>query len=73
VTEAYAVAVPDPASVHRAGTRAMSVVLVVLGTALVVSAVARGGGPLTIGVLFGLLLGGAGAARLWLERARGRE
>jgi len=51
--------VPDPASVHRAGTRVMSVVLVLLGVALLVSTVARGGGPFSVGVLFGLLLGGA--------------
>lgn len=63
---------PDPASVHRAGTRVMSVLLVLLGVALLVSTVARGGGPLSVGVLFGVLLGGAGAARLWLERARER-
>lgn len=61
---------PDPASIHRAGTRVMSVVLVVLGVVLVVSAIAQGGGPLSIGVLFGVLLAGAGAARLWLERQR---
>lgn len=73
LTGAYAVAVPDPASVHRAGTRVMSALLVLLGVVLVVSTVARGGGPFTIGVLFGLLLAGAGVARLWLERARERE
>lgn len=61
---------PDPASIHRASTRVMSVVLVVLGVVLVVSAIAQGGGPLSIGVLFGVLLAGAGAARLWLERQR---
>jgi hypothetical protein len=60
--------VTDPASIHRAGTRVMSVVLVVLGIMLVVGAVVQGGGPLSIGVLFGVLLAGAGIARLWLER-----
>lgn len=63
---------PDPASIHRAGTRVMSVVLVVLGVALVASTVAHGGGPLARGVLFGALLAGAGVARLWLERRRER-
>lgn len=61
---------PDPSSIHRAGTRVMSVVLVVLGIVLVGSAVSQGGGPLSIGVLFGVLLAGAGIARLWLERQR---
>lgn len=64
---------PDPASIHHAGTRVLSVVLVLLGVALLVSTLARGGGPLSVGVLFGVVLGGAGVARLWLERARERE
>lgn len=64
---------PDPASVHRASTRIMSTILVVLGVVLIVSTLAQGGGPLSVGVVFGLLLGGAGAARLWLERARERN
>jgi prolipoprotein diacylglyceryltransferase len=49
------------------------VILIVLGVALLVSTIARDGGPLSVGVLFGLALGGAGAARLWLERARERQ
>jgi prolipoprotein diacylglyceryltransferase len=64
--------VPEPASIHRAGTRVLSVILIVLGVVLLVSTIARDGGPLSVGVLFGLALGGAGAARLWLERARER-
>lgn len=63
---------PDPASVHRAGTRIMSTILVVLGVVLIVSTLIEGGNLLSTGVIFGLLLGGAGAARLWLERARER-
>ncbi|MGK2936900.1 MAG: hypothetical protein ACSLFR_03705 [Solirubrobacteraceae bacterium] len=62
----------DPASVHRAGTRVMSVLLVLLGIALLVNTIVRGGGPFSIGVLFGILLGGAGVARLWLDRTRER-
>lgn len=50
----------------------MSVILVVLGVALLVSTIVRGGGPFAVGVLFGALLGGAGIARLWLERTRER-
>jgi len=57
---------------HRRATRVLSAVMVVLGVTLVVAAVARGGGPLATGVVFGLLLGGAGVARLVLERDRGR-
>jgi hypothetical protein len=57
-----------PRDLHRAATRLLSVVMIVLGVALVVVALARGGGPFAIGVVFGLLFVAAGAARLYLER-----
>ena len=60
--------VPDPQKLHRGATRLTSVLLVVLGLLLVVSTLARGGGPLAVGLLLGLLLAGAGAARLYLSR-----
>lgn len=44
----------------------LNAVLVLLGLTLIVSTLARGGGPLTLGVLAGLCLGGLGAGRLWL-------
>ncbi len=59
---------PDPRNLHRSATRLTSVLLVVLGVLLVVSTLARGGGPLAIGLLLGLLLAAAGAARLYLSR-----
>ncbi len=59
---------PDPQKLHRSATRLTSVLLVVLGLLLVVSTLARGGGPLAVGLLLGLLLAGAGAARLYLSR-----
>ena len=46
----------------------MSVLLVLIGVALLVSTIARGGGPLAIGVLLGLLFVAAGAGRLYLAR-----
>ena len=60
--------VPDPQKLHRGATRLTSVLLVVLGLLLVVSTLARGGGPLAVGLLLVLLLAGAGAARLYLAR-----
>ncbi len=54
-------------------TRVLSVVMVVLGVAILVSTIARGGGPLAVGVLLGVLFVAAGAGRLYVERARGRE
>jgi hypothetical protein len=59
---------PEPRRLHRASTRVLSAVMVLLGVALVVTTVARGGGPLAIGVVVGVLFFGVGAGRLWLER-----
>jgi len=49
----------------------MSAVMVLIGVALLVSTIARGDGPLAIGVLLGLLFVAAGAARLYLARGDG--
>ena len=46
----------------------MSLVMVVLGLAMIVTTVARGGGPLALGLLLGLLFVLAGAGRLYLSR-----
>ena len=49
---------------------ALSAAMVLLGVAMIVRAVAGGGGPLAYGVLIGLLFVLAGAARLWAQRGR---
>jgi hypothetical protein len=49
-------------------TRAMSAVLLLLGLAMVVSALAHGGGPLALGVVLGTMLALLGLGRLWLAR-----
>ena len=59
---------PTPRQVHRGATRALSTALVLIGVALLVSTLARGGGPLAIGVLLGVLFIAAGAGRLYLTR-----
>jgi hypothetical protein len=46
----------------------MSTAIVLIGVALLVSTLARGGGPLAIGVLLGVLFVLAGAGRLYLAR-----
>lgn len=53
------------------GGRALAVTLVLLGIALVASTLARGGGPLTIGVVLGVLFVALGAGRLLLMRGVG--
>jgi hypothetical protein len=46
----------------------MSAVMVLIGVVLLVSTIVRGGGPLAIGVLFGVLFVAAGVARQYLAR-----
>jgi hypothetical protein len=60
--------VAPPRQVHRGGTILLSVLMVVIGLCLLVSTLARGGGPLAVGVLFGALFVAAGAARIYLLR-----
>ena len=58
----------QPRQVHRGGTLVLSIAMVLVGVALLVSTVARGGGPLALGILFGVLFIAAGSARLYLLR-----
>ncbi len=46
----------------------MSSLMVLIGIALLASTIVRGGGPLAIGVLLGVLFIAAGAGRLYLSR-----
>ena len=59
---------PEPRQVHRASTRVLSGLMVLVGLGLVVSTLVRGGGPLAVGLVVGVLFCGVGAGRLWLER-----
>ena len=56
---------------YGASTRVLSALLFVVGVAMVVSALARGGGALALGVVLGTMLALLGAGRLWLASARG--
>jgi hypothetical protein len=51
---------------YLASTRVLSGLLVVVGAAMVVSAIARGGGALALGVILGTLFALLGIGRLWL-------
>jgi hypothetical protein len=53
---------------HAHATRVLSSLLVVIGIALIVRALAAGGGPAAVGVLLGVLFVAAGAGRLWVAR-----
>jgi hypothetical protein len=50
--------------------RVLSTLLMVLGVAMVVSALARGGGGLALGVVLGSMFALLGAGRLWLAFRR---
>jgi hypothetical protein len=52
--------------VHRHATRILSTAMLLIGLAMIVVALAAGGGPLAKGVLLGLLFIAAGAGRLWV-------
>ncbi len=62
---------PEPRNLHDASTRVLSFAMVVIGLALVVSTIVRGGGPLAVGVLLGALFVLAGAGRLYVARTMG--
>jgi hypothetical protein len=59
-----------PRDLHRGATRVMSVVMIVIGVAILVSTIARGGGPLAVGIVLGVMFLAAGAGRLLVERYR---
>ena len=48
-------------------TRILSTVMVLLGLGMLVSTLARGGGPLAVGVLVGTLFCAVGVGRIYLE------
>ena len=53
---------------YLASTRVLNAILVIVGLALVVAALARGGGALAVGVVVGVLFALLGVGRLWLAR-----
>jgi hypothetical protein len=59
-------------SAYRNSTRALSVLLLVVGLAMVVATLARGGGPLALGVVGGLALAILGGGRALLAGSPGR-
>ena len=48
----------------------MSAAMLVLGVAMIAITLSRGGGPLAIGLLFGVLFILAGGGRLWMTLRR---
>ena len=57
---------------YTTSTRLMNGLLLVIGLAMIVSALAGGGGALALGVVLGTMLALLGAGRLWLMRGGAR-
>jgi hypothetical protein len=59
--------------VHRAGTLVLSLLMAVIGVALIVEALVGNGSAISPRLLLGVLFIGAGVARIYLEVRRGRR
>ncbi len=53
---------------YRQSTRVLGALLIVVGLVAVIVTIARGGGPLALGVILGAMLAAIGAGRLALSR-----
>ena len=51
-------------------TTLLSALMLALGVAMIAITLSRGGGPLAIGILLGVLFILAGGGRLWAQRRR---
>jgi hypothetical protein len=56
----------SPERIYRGSVQAMSLVMLVLGIAILVLTLVSGGGPLSLGILLGVAFVAVGAGRLWL-------
>ncbi len=57
---------PDKPGMHRIATLVLSAAMALLGVAILFVTLTNGGGPLTLGFLFGLLFVAAGAGRFYI-------
>ena len=55
-----------PERIYRGSVRVFSLVFVFLGLLILVTTLAAGGGPLSIGTLLGIAFLAVGAGRLWI-------
>jgi hypothetical protein len=59
---------PEHRDARATATATMSVLMIVIGVALVIRTLAAGGGALATGLILGVLFVAAGAGRLYLRR-----
>jgi hypothetical protein len=58
---------PEPRDLHRQTTGLLSVILVILGVAIIVRTLTAGGGALAFGLLMGVLFVAAGVGRMYIN------
>ncbi|MSO42238.1 MAG: hypothetical protein EXQ70_10170 [Solirubrobacterales bacterium] len=58
---------PSPQEGYQLAVRIFAVTIIGVGVAMVIVTLARGGGPLAVGVLFGLIFMALGAGRLYIS------
>jgi hypothetical protein len=56
---------------YRHSTRVLGLVMCLIGVAMVATTLARGGGPLSVGVLAGVAFSALGVARVYLAGPAG--
>ncbi len=57
----------SPERIYHGSIRALSVVFIVIGLVLLAVTLVAGGGPLSIGIVLGLVFVAVGAGRLWIS------
>jgi hypothetical protein len=63
---------PSPERVYHGSIRVFSLVFIAIGLVLLALTLAAGGGPLSLGVLMGLVFVAIGAGRLWVSSRMAR-
>jgi hypothetical protein len=64
---------PSPERLYRGSVRLLSLLFLGLGLAIVAITLANGGGPLSLGVLMGIVFLAVGAGRLWIASRMSRS
>jgi hypothetical protein len=58
-----------PERIYQGSIRVFSLVFIALGLGILAATLVNGGGPLSTGVLLGVLFVAVGCGRLWISRA----
>jgi hypothetical protein len=61
---------PEPQHLRATSTRTMSLLMIVIGCAMVIRTIVAGGSAAALGIILGVLFIAAGAGRLYLQLRR---